>query len=126
MEEVKKIEKKEELKALKSAGLKWAVLKCLYKNLRQTGLKVSQTVPRNLEVARCIIETSCRKLDDAENLLNQTENILIEKTGQAPDTYYWRNQIEKAEKGELTREEALKIPFMKDIIAKYEFLSYCF
>jgi len=122
---IEKVDKKSELDTLKKTGLKWGVLTCLYEALRKEKRELPNKTVHNLEVARCIIETGCRKLACAESLLNETKNTLLANTRDIPNTNCWKKYIEKAERGELTPEEAMNVPFMKEVVRKYEFLSYC-
>ena len=121
---IERAEKKEELEELRRAGLKWGILTCLCEALDREGCKIPSEAFRNLHVARSIIETGCNRVADAEELLEKTKKILL-ATIKTSSSGCWKEYLEKADRGEITSEEVEKIPFMKQVVKKYEFLSYC-
>lgn len=114
-----------EKEAIKKDGLWWGVLKCLHKTLCRVGYNLPNSINNSLEVIRSIIETGCHSIRDLEELLNQVEDILTDKMIYLFRSFHWYHLLLKAKNGELTRNEALEIPYMIDLIEKYEFLNLC-
>jgi len=110
--------------ALKKTGMKWSVLKCLHETLCDARLDVPHSINTDLDVARSMIETRRPRIRDVDGLLEWVEGKLVEKAVSLEDVVYWEDLLRKAEKGELTREEAMRVPFMEALIKRYEFLSY--
>jgi hypothetical protein len=84
-----------------------------------------QSIDSDLEVALSMIEKRSSKTEDANDLLDWVESKLIGKAISMDNIAYWENLLEKTRKGELTGEEAKRVPFMENLIKKYGFLSYC-
>jgi len=115
----------EDLEAIRKTGGRWAILRCLYEVLCDMRLDLSRSIQRDFEVARSIIETGCRRIRDADILLDWVESKLVEKAICLDKLDLWEDLLKKAKKGQLTREDIEKVPLMKNLIEKYEFISYC-
>jgi len=115
----------EKLEVLKRTGLRWGILKCLHEAICNARLDVPGFINRDLEVARSIIETGCRKVEDADSLLDWVESKLMEKAISLNNIDYWEDLLKRARKDKLTLKEVLNVPFMKQVSQKYDFLSYC-
>lgn len=106
----------------KRTAVRWSILKCLHEVLCSTRLDVPKSIDSDLEAARRIIETGCHKTRDADDLLDWVESKLTEKAICLSNMAYWEDLLSKAKKGDLTKEEASKVPLMETLIKKYEFL----
>jgi len=106
-------------------GGRWSILKCLHEILCNTRLDVPHSIDSDLEVAMSIIEKGSAKIRDTNDLLDWVESKLVGKAISLDNIVYWEDLLKKAKKGELTREEVIKVPFMENLIKKYGFLSYC-
>jgi len=117
--------KYEDLESLKKIGGRWGVMRCLYEALCDMRLDLPRSIQEDFEVARSTIETGCRHIRDAELLLDWVESKLTEKAISLNNLDYWEGLLNKAKVGELTKKEFRETPFMKNLLEKYEFLSYC-
>lgn len=86
---------------------------------------MSRSINSKLEVCRSVIVTGCRSIKESECLLNWVEDRLLDKIISLDDLSYWEGLLLRAKKGDLTRNETMGIPYMREIVRKYEFLSYC-
>ena len=111
--------------ALKKMGLRWSILMCFYQTLCYAKVNISQSVDDKLQVARCIIESDCREIGEAEHLLDDIGDTLVNKTnnGRIENINKWIRLLDK--KNFLDTTEIKEIPLMKALTQKYEFLSYC-
>jgi hypothetical protein len=100
---------------------RWSVLKCLYEVLCKTRLDVPRYIDSDFEVAMSMIEKGFGKTGDANDLLDWVESKLVRKAVSLDNVAYWEDLLEKAKKGELTQEEAMKVPFMENLVKKYGF-----
>jgi hypothetical protein len=115
----------DESEDLTKTGMRWSILKCLHEVLCNTRLDMPRSIDSDLEVAMSMIEKGSGKTKDANDLLDWVESKLIGKAISMDNIAYWENLLEKTKKGQLTQEEASKVPFMENQIKKYGFLSYC-
>jgi hypothetical protein len=83
-------------------------------------------VRRELEVARCIIETGCREISEAERILEGVERSLLEivEDEEAEDVSSALGLLMKTRRGLPEAREILRVPRIKSIVQSYEFLSY--
>ncbi|MFX0068924.1 MAG: hypothetical protein ACFFA1_06775 [Promethearchaeota archaeon] len=110
---------------IKKDCLHWAVLKCLHKTLRQIGFNIPTSVDIKLELARSIINTGWRSTRELEELLDQVERILIRRLVALDRSFYWMDVLIRTKNGEVTRNDILGTPHMRDMVKKYEFLDSC-
>jgi len=114
-----------ETEATKKDGLWWGVLKCLLKTLSQAGYNIPKSTSNKLEVIRKIIETRCHSIRDIERLLNQVEDILTDELIYLFRAFSWYQVLLRSKNGNMTINEAMGIPHMKEMFRKFRFLSYC-
>ena len=116
-----------ELFTLKRAGVRWGLLMCLCHTLRSQRLKVPQSVDGKLQVARSKIECGCAGIREVEVFLDDVETTIVEETSykRIESVNLWMQLLEKTKKHLPDKREIMEIPFMDEVIQKYEFLHYC-
>jgi hypothetical protein len=112
-----------ELETLRKVGIKWSLLSCLYKVLREIDASLPPSLENKLEVARCIIETGCQKPQEAEKILKDVEEILAKRTNEKNDENL-TVLLSKINSDPKPSEEILESPLMKNLVNDYQFLSY--
>ncbi|MFX0068923.1 MAG: hypothetical protein ACFFA1_06770 [Promethearchaeota archaeon] len=114
-----------ESEEIKKDGLWWGVLKCLLKTLDRAGYKIPRSTSSKLEVIRKIIETRSHSIRALEGLLNQVEDILTDKLIYIFRAFSWYQVLLRSKNGDLTINEAMEIPHMREMVKRFKFLSYC-
>lgn len=111
--------------ALRRTGLRWAILKCLHRQLTDVRFDVPQHVSKDLGVARSIIETGCSSLDMANGRLSWVEHALMEKAISLSDLAYWETLLGKCHGNRLTEADIKSMPHFPTLMAQYPFIAYC-
>jgi len=117
----------EKLLILKRIGVRWSALTCFCQALCEAKINAPRSVDNKLQVARCIIETGCSEIREAEPFLDEVENTLIKNAsdGGMENVNSWIRFLKKTKEDLPDRKELMEIPFMRALLQNYEFLSYC-
>ena len=111
--------------ALRRIGLRWAILKCLHRQLTDVRFDIPQHVNKDLGVARSIIETGCSNPDTANGRLSWVEHALMEKAISLSNLGYWEAILRKYHSNRLTKAEIESMPHFQAIVGQYPFIAYC-
>ena len=111
--------------ALRRTGLRWAILKCLHRQLTDVRFDVPQHINKDLGVARSIIETGCSSLDTANGRLSWVEHTLMEKAISLSDLGYWETLLGKCHGNRLTKADIKSMPHFQTLVTQYPFIAYC-
>ena len=100
---------------------------CFRQALCEAKINAAQSADNTLQVVRCIIETGCREICEAERFLDDAENTLIANAscGGIENVNTWIKLLEKTKRDLPDKRELIEIPFMRVLLQNYQFLSYC-
>lgn len=117
--------KKVTFELLKKYGAKWAVLAAMKVDLMKKGANIPSDISKEIELSNVKISSGCFSSCDAHCDLSKIEGSLVSIGANFGDTYMdqWFDLISQAMAGEIDSQKISKIPLLKPIETRCDFLE---